>query len=387
MKKNLLISLLGFIFLLVVYLLSSTGTTPFDYFSRLADSFRHGLLWIDNPPPWLTELIPAGENHFYIVYPPMPAILLVPIQEIWNKFEQQYLAHILGAFIAVITAKTASLLTNKKSIIIWTFLLTGLGNIIWFMSATGSVWYLGQITSAFFMTCAIYETLSRRRPFQIGILLGAMYLSRINTIIAIPFFLYSIFDKKWFSNFFQLGLGIAPFILFNFFYNYYRFGTIFDTAYFLLPKLLNEENMPWFINGVANISYIPNNIRAIFWTFPKILNEVPYIQPSWAGLAIWITTPAFIYSFFASLKEVANRFLWISILFVFLIVASHGGTGWSQFGYRFAVDFYPLLFLLVIKGIIKTNGPKWHHWLLLLISILVNVWGVVWINFFGWVSF
>lgn len=372
---------------MVVYLLSSTGTTPFDYFTRLADSFRHGILWIENPPPWLTELIPIDKTRFFVVYPPMPAILLVPIQIAWKSFEQQYLAHILGALIAVVTAKNAYILTNKKSIVIWTFLLVGLGNIIWFMSATGSVWYLGQITAAFFMTCAIHESLSKKRPFQIGILLGAMYLSRINTIIAIPFFLYVLFDKDWFIKFFQLGLGLSPFILFNFFYNYYRFGTIFDTAYFLLPKILNEETMPWFVNGVANISYIPNNIKAMFWSFPKILTNIPYIQPSWAGLAIWITTPAFIYALLAPIKNNLNKFAWLSILLVFLIVASHGGTGWSQFGYRFALDFYPLLFLLTINGVARHDGPKWHHWLLLVISIIVNLWGVVWINYFGWVSF
>lgn len=375
---------------MVVYFLSSSGTTPFDYFIRLAVAFKQNALWISDPPSWLTELIPIGNNKFYVVYPPMPAILLVPILIVWKTFEQQYLAHILGALTAVLLAKIAYILSNDKKLTVWIFLLSGLGNIIWFMSATGSVWYLGQITAAFFMTCAIHETIVKKRPFQIGILLGAMYLSRLNTIIAIPFFLYMIYNKekeKWFSSFFQLGLGLLPFILFNFLYNYFRFGTIFDTAYFLLPKILNEENMPWFVNGVANIVYIPNNIRAMFWSFPKLMDKAPYIQPSWAGLSIWITTPAFVYALFAPIKNTINKYLWLSILLVFLIVASHGGTGWSQFGYRFAVDFYPLLFVLVINGVKHTNGPKWHHWLLLFLSILVNLWGVIWINYFGWVSF
>lgn len=371
----------------LVYFLSSAGTTPFDYFTKLADAFIQQRFWIVNPPSWFTELIPIESNRFYVVYPPMPAILLVPIQLLWKNFPQQYLAHILGAFIAIIFVRISNLLTPKKDLMLWTFLLVGLGNIIWFMSATGSVWYLGQITSAFFMSCAIYETLSRKRLWQLGIFLGAMYLSRINTIISLPYFLYVIYDKNWFRNYLKLGLGILPFLLFNFTYNYFRFGTIFDTAYFLLPKILNEENMPWFINGVANLSYIPNNLKAMFWTFPKILSQFPYIQPSWAGLAIWITTPVFIYSLFSDFKKNVNKFTWVSILLTFLIVASHGGTGWAQFGYRFAVDFYPLLFLLTIKGVINTQGPKWHHWFLLVVSILVNLWGVLWINHFNWVSF
>jgi len=371
----------------LVYFLSSNGTTPFDYFTRLAEAFIHGGLYITNPPSWLTELIPIQNNSFFVVYPPMPAILLVPIQLLWKNFPQQYLAHILGALIAIIFTKIAKKFNSNKSFIIWIFLFVSLGNIIWYMASTGSVWYLGQITASFFMSLAIYESVSKKRPWHIGVFLGAMYLSRINTIVALPFFLHVLYNKNWFKNYIKLGFGLLPFILFNFMYNYLRFGTIFDTAYFLLPKILSEETKPWFANGVANIVYIPNNLKAMFWTFPKILSHFPYIQPSWAGLAIWITTPAFIYAFFAKFKEKVNRFIWISILLVFLIVASHGGTGWSQFGYRFAVDFYPLLFLLTIKGIVNMNGPKWHHWMLLFFSIIVNLWGVLWINKFGWVSF
>ena len=64
----------------------------------------------------------------------------------------------------------------------------------------------------------------------------------------------------------------------------------------------------------------------------------------------------------------------------------HGGTGWAQFGYRFAVDFYPFLFLIIANNF---QGCKLGrvHWLLLFVSIFVNLWGVLWINKFGWVGF
>jgi hypothetical protein len=59
--------------------------------------------------------------------------------------------------------------------------------------------------------------------------------------------------------------------------------------------------------------------------------------------------------------------------------------GWTQFGYRYAIDFYPFLTLLTIKGVTKT-GLRWHHWLLLFIGILVNAWGVIFINKLGFVG-
>lgn len=376
-----------FIFSFIVYLATSAGKTPFDYFTRLGASFLQGKIYLDQKPPWLSELIPAGTDKYYVPYPPMPAILSMPFVFIFgSKFEQQTLSQLLGAGIVALTMLISWTIKKDEKILIWVGLLTSLGNIMWFLSATGSSWYLGQISSAFFLTFALYESLNKRRPFLTGLFIGAAYLSRINTVISLPVFLYLLYDKNWFKKYFLMGLGIAPFIIFDFAYNFLRFGTIFDAAYFILPKVLNETQAPWFIHGVANIVYIPNNLQAAFWSFPVFLNHPPYIEPSWAALAIWITTPVFIYAFFSPIKERLTKFLWLAVLSVFAIVATHGGTGWAQFGYRFAVDFYPFLILLVIKSVAKT-GVRWHHWLLLFLSILVNLWGVLWINKFGWVTF
>ena len=386
-KIGILITILG-LFTLAVYYLTSAGKTPYDYFTRLADSFLAGKYYLTEKPAWLTELIPSEGNKYFVVYPPMPAILSIPFRFfLKDVFQQQYLAHILGAGIVALISLISLKIKRDWKLMLWSALLAGIGNIIWYLSSSGSSWYLGQVSAAFFMSAAILEALGKKRSFLMGIFIGVAFLSRLHTILCLPLIIYLIFDKKiWFKKLLYLGAGIAPFVLFNFYYNYVRFGTIIDQAYFILPKILNETNSPWFIHGVLNISYIPNNLKTMFWSFPKLLNKIPFIQPSWNGLAIWITTPAFIYSLTSNIKEGLNKVSWLSIFLILLVVVSHGGNGFSQFGYRFAVDFYPVLFLLTIKGVAKT-GLKWHHWLLLVISIIVNTWGVLWINKFGWVSF
>lgn len=318
----------------------------------------------------------------------MPAILAIPFIAIFGaNFPQQIIAHILGAAIVTLTFLISLKIKKDLKLAIWSSLLIGVGSIIWFMSSVGSVWLLGQITSAFFLTLAIYESLTKKRLFIVGACIGAIYLSRPHVILALPFLLYLLKEKlSKLKNLFHLAVAASPFFLFGFFYNYIRFGTIFDQAYFILPKILHEENAPWFIHGVENPLYIPNNLATIFFTLPKFLKTFPYIEPSWNGLAIGITTPAFIYALSASLKENAVKFAWISIFLISLVIFSHGGNGFAQFGYRFAVDFYPILMFLAIKGVAK-RSLKWHHWLLLILSIAVNLWGVLWINKFGWVSF
>src|SRR5437899_10469329 len=50
---------------------------------------------------------------------------------------------------------------------------------------------------------------------------------------------------------------------------------------------------------------------------------------------------------------------WAAIIPIALTNFSFAATGWTQFGYRYAMDFYPFLLLLVIRAI--GNSIKWHH--------------------------
>src|SRR5262245_34935113 len=62
----------------VIFLLTtSTDPTPFDYFVRLADAFLNGRLYLLEAPSWLNELVPGG-GGWYVVYPPVPALMLIP---------------------------------------------------------------------------------------------------------------------------------------------------------------------------------------------------------------------------------------------------------------------------------------------------------------------
>ncbi|MEK7550597.1 MAG: hypothetical protein AAB535_02330 [Patescibacteria group bacterium] len=381
MKK---LFILAFVFSLIVYYLTSAGKTPYDYFTRLSSSFLQGKYYLSENPHWLSELVPGPGGRFYVIQPPMPAILSFPFVYFFGKnFEQQYLAHILGAGIIILTMAISYKLKKSYPLAIFFGIMIGFGSIVWYLSATGSVWYLGQVSAAFLTTAALYESLNKRRSFLIGIFLGSAFLSRLHTILSLPLFLYLLANKDWFKKYFYLGLGILPFVLFNFYYNFIRFGTVLDKGYFLIPGIYSE---PWFSKGMLNIAYIPEHLKILFLKLPNFFNHPPYIQPSWYGLAIWITTPVFIFAFWSPIKENLTKMLWLAVILIFILVALRGGTGWTQFGYRYAVDFYPFLTLLTIKGIEKV-GLKKYHWILLFIGVVVNLWGVIWINKFGWVSF
>jgi hypothetical protein len=231
---------------------------------------------------------------------------------------------------------------------------------------------------------ALTESLDKKRLIVVSILLGAAYLSRPHTILSLPLYIFLI--RKNLPNiksYLKLAIPFLVFFAFDSIYNLARFGVPWNRGYFLIPGTLNE---PWFSKGIVHPSYILEDLKVAFLMGPKFLRQFPYLQPSWAGMAIWITTPAFIFALKAPLKEMVVKLSWLSILLIFLVVGVHGGTGFAQFGYRFAVDFYPFLIFLTIKGVARTK-LKPIHWALLFLGILVNLWGVIWINKFGWVSF
>ncbi len=382
-KKINLITLIFAFAAAAVYFYSSQGLTIFNHFARLSDAFLHGEFFVSANAPWL-EQVPIDASHFYVPYPPMPAILLMPFRLIFkNLFAQDYLSYLLGAGTVAITILISQVIKKDGKLAVFTGLLTGFGTVSWFLTSVASSWYLGQVSAVFFLTLAIYESLTKKRYLFIGICMGAAYLSRIETILGFPFFLYLAYKNDWLKNFVKILSGILPFLLFNFYYNFARFGVVWDKAYELIPGVKTEE---WFSKGVLSPDYIPGHLKIIFTSLPFFQNKFPYFAPGYGGLAIWFTTPVFLYSLFANFKENAVKFSWLSIILIALIVFSHGSTGFAQFGYRFAANFYPFLIFLTLKGIERT-GLKWHHWTLLTISVLVNLWGVVLINKLGFANF
>lgn len=368
--------------------------TPFNNFVRLADAILHGRLYLTEDVSWL-EIVPF-DGKYYIVPPPLPAFLILPVVAVWGLSTNQTLISIFfGSLNVSLAFLAARALSNSRSVQLWTAAMFGFGTIHWWVATAGGVWTFSHTVSATLLFSAILLTLYKSRPFFTGAALGTSYWTRLPTILSMPFFL-AMYSDEWYRRgagpslyrrinlrpLVWLGAGTGIFILLNAGYNVLRFNTPFDISYYLIPGILEE---PWYQKGIFDITYIPRNLKVIFGGFPKFIDGFPYVTPSWSGTAIWITTPAFIYALFAGIRNKLAIGCWLSILLVATANFFHGTWGFSQFGYRFAMDFYPFLFLLTVKGI--GNDIRWHHKVLISIGILVNLWGVLWINKFGWVSY
>lgn len=367
----------------LIYHYSIPGDTAFDHYRRLAEAFLQGRVDLTNPPRHL-EISQFAGRH-YVIPPPLPALLMAPYVAVAGaRASQALFGAVAGGLSAMLALFIAARMTDRTADRIWLAVLFAFGTIIWHLTAVGSVWYVAHVVGALGITLAVLETVGQKRPFVIGAGVAAAFWSHLPTALTLPFFIIMTSDRwapdglrQWrtvrlgYLN--ALAAPIAAAILLNFGYNWLRFETIADLSYRLRVNVQNEW---WFDRGLFHVAYIPRHLEKLLYAAPIIQSTFPYVTYSVTGLAIWATTPAFLFALLAPLRAKGTWAAWAGILPTAIVVMSHGATGMTQFGYRLAVDFYPLLFYLTITGM---RPPlRGAHKAVIALSVLANLWGVLW---------
>lgn len=381
--------------LFLVYYATSNMSSPFNQYPRLADSFMHGRLYLEHAPTYL-ELARYYDNGMpctgsnpgcmgYVIDPPAPAVLLMPFVAAFGPDLNQVLVSIAVSAAAMglfwVAARQMGWSTRLSVAIT---VLLALGTNFWWAAGDGSAWQFAHVCSVFFMMAALVEATGRKRPFLVGLLLGLSGLSRLPAFLAFPFFLYLLLQYRgdqweWrevarsreaIRRVLFFAGGPSVMVALMLLYNYARFGTIIDLGY-AHPQYLNE---PWFAKGRFDISYVPRHIQAIFYLGPNLdENRFPFFKPSEFGMALFMVTPAFLYLFAARVRrlEVAAA---VAMGLVMIPHLLHGTTGWTQFGYRYSMDYLPMLAVLTASGM-RYRIETRRKWLIIGLSVVIAVWG------------
>jgi hypothetical protein len=240
----------------------------------------------------------------------------------------------------------------------------------------------------------------------------------------------------------KFAAGIAPFMALTLLLNYLRYDSPFESGYNYVESSHQVYLRHLYNEGSFDLSYIQRHPPVIFGGMPLFQASAPYVLPTWFGIATWVTTPAFLYAFFPNIKHnrplvIAGAILlalaclfmigrafstawdiglsdvtpfmsfhllpfwtmtavavvaairardrltvacWAAIIPTALLIFNFAFVGYAQFGYRYALDFMPFLWLLTARAI--GDEIKWHHWLLISIGVGVSLWGVLWIYHF-----
>jgi CDP-diglyceride synthetase len=68
------------------------------------------------------------------------------------------------------------------------------------------------------------------------------------------------------------------------------------------------------------------------------------------GLALWVTTPVYLYCLYPRRTAAPHLALVLTVLCVALPTLFYQNSGWLQFGYRFSNDYALFLFALLAVG-------------------------------------
>ena len=234
------------------------------------------------------------------------------------------------------------------------------------------------------------------------------------------------------------GLGVGIFLLVSLAYNYSQFDTVLPASrHYYFEQFQPRPDVLKY--GLWDpIHHFQRHFPHFFRSIAIFQSEAPYVLPSRAGVAFWVVTPPFLYALFAGIKNrlvvIVGAVVLAASLLSFIVMArglgfegefdpplgleyvpfllligtsvfSSARSGnklvlacWSaiipialvhftyfapppQFGYQYAIDYLPFLFLLVWATI--GDNLKWHHIVLIAAAVVVNLWGVLWWWTFG----
>jgi hypothetical protein len=367
-----------------VYAVTRAAGNPYNQYSLLADAFLHGRTHLTDPPSFL-ELARFGDR-FYVIDPPAPALFLIPFVAIFGTGADHVLVSCgVGALAVAMLWIAARRLWDDRRFAAAMTALVAFGTNFWWIAADGGFWSFAHTSAVFFMAAALVEATGRRRPWLVGALVGLAGLSRLPVFLIVPLYAYFVVGgdlRVIRTNLRKLVLFVTPLAMAAagyFAYNQARYGSIRDLGYYH-GRYLRE---PWFQRGRFDISYIPRHIEAIFFEAPVRSESFPYFRPTSLGLALIFTTPAFLYALRPKL-EPRNIAAIVAAALVAVPLVTHGATGWSQFGYRYSLDLLPALLLLTASGMRERLDRQ--KIAVLALCFLVNLWGVLSFNVFGWVA-
>jgi len=400
MKKNIVIAIVVFavtagVYLLTAHLLRKVDPPDTAYFNYLAEAFLHGRTYLVNPPR--TADLTQFEGRWYVPFLPLPAFLLLPWVGIAGpeKTSTVLFGSLMGALNAALVFLLLQALAKRRWIRLPTIdnlgltLLFSFGCVEWYIAMEGSVWFLSQVCTVTFVLLSLWIAVEFHSPALSGIALALALLGRPHLILVCPLLFaigiqlageerlgQQVSASRWIVRWivillFPLLVSVCLILA----YNYLRFGNYLDFGY-----LTENVNQPLARDlktyGQFNIHYVPHNFWSMILAGPEWDAERKIISPNRDGMSLFLTTPAILFVFQSLKKTWLSRGAWIALALILIPLLTYYNTGWWQFGYRFSLDFMPVVVILLAISAGEQLRP-WF-WVLIWLGVGMNLWGVWW---------
>lgn len=336
-----------------------------------------GKVDIPNLPQFYHDKIEFN-GKVYIPFPPGASLLLIPFAFVNENITQQQVSILVGALdVALIYLLLIRFASKKNSLLLSIFF--GFGTSFFWSSVVGTTWFFAHVVSVFFITISLLLHF-KQKHFLSGVFFALSALTRIPLILSGIFYLISLFNQKKKLLIFLIGAFV--FIPTSLYYNHFRFGNILETGYEIVYKQYETSSLKYSIGdsfGYFSYKNIPLHLYTFFVMPPNILSNGE-VRPSPFGMGILFTSPLIFLALKPKFKKGMELTLIITIIICAIPSFLHYAQGWVQFGYRFILDF--IVFIMILLAI--RFKPSKFNLFLITISVIVNLWGVLWAVELGW---
>ena len=351
----------------------------YDHYLYLTKSFLNGRVDIPDLPQFYHDKL-EFEGNVYIPFPPAPSILLMPFVLLQDNITQQQVSILIGAIdIVLIYLLLLNFISKKSSTLLSIFF--GFGTSFFWSAVVGTTWFFAHVVGIFFLTLSLILHFKKQHLWS-GVVFALAALSRLPLILSGIFYLFQLFKDK--KNLFLYLLGASVFIPIFLIYNFWRFGNILETGYEKVYLQYNGAKVSISQNfGYFNYKNIPLHLYTFFVMPPDMTilkGTLKDLKPSPFGMGILFTSPLILLALIPKFKKGIELQSITTAIICSLPSFMHYAQGWVQFGYRFVLDF--IIFLMIILAI--RFKPTKFNLLLIIISVVVNFWGVLWANHLGW---
>jgi hypothetical protein len=151
-----------------------------------------------------------------------------------------------------------------------------------------------------------------------------------------------------------------------------RFGDPFEFGHTFLIIRWRPRIDKW---GLFNFHYFAKNFAVFLAALPWISAVEPYVKISRHGLALWVTSPNLVMALWPKKVSALMASLFVSVACVAALDLCYQNSGWVQFGYRFSLDYMPMLVVLLALSGRKIAGKLFVA--LLVFAIAVNTFGAI----------
>jgi hypothetical protein len=361
---------LGFCLFLAFYTLTSAEKTHFDEHVRLADAFLHGHTWIE-PPSYMERANYAG--HAYIVHPPLPALILVPLVAIFGPtLNQTMVSVVVGAFSVALVWRLCGLIASGAQV--WLTIFFGVGTTFWYEATLGDSWNFAVVMSVPATLLVLNELFGKARPFVVGLWAGLAALARYDMVLAWPFYLALLWARgqSWRSLRAVGGFAIA--VAISVWFNEVRFGKLSDISLWLFTRQDGWLQQRMGGGPPIQLRFLPGNIYAVLFMAPDLDGRFPYIHPQIQGQALVLTSPAFLLALRPSFRRAIPVLILLAAGFCMGPALLWYANGFMQFGMRFYVQVFPFLMVLMALGA-QELGIDQMGKILIVISVILVAYG------------